>query len=282
MDQAFNLLYLKYFLDAAEKGSVSESAKMNFVTQSAVSQGIQKLERAFGVNLKKELKNKFRLTDEGKIVFDKARIVFRSLNEIQEELNFHSNIIKKEVVFASTQSLAHAFFPQTIQKLEKKYPQVKLHFRIGNMEQIRHWLKREEVEFAIVLDSNGFEQYDKHLIKTGRFHVYQHRAIKTPLEHGVYIDSEHGIAVNELKNAFPKLYVSGELNSWELVAHFVETKAGLGLLPDFIQNNGLHPEIVPLQKNKSILNYDISAIFQKNEKPSKALSAILECLIHSH
>ena len=54
-------LYLKYFIDAAESNSVSESAKKNFVTQSCVSQGIKKLEQTLKVDLTMHLRNRFKL-----------------------------------------------------------------------------------------------------------------------------------------------------------------------------------------------------------------------------
>lgn len=44
---SLNLTYLKYFFDAVELGSLTASAKANFVTQSAISQGIIKLEYYF-------------------------------------------------------------------------------------------------------------------------------------------------------------------------------------------------------------------------------------------
>ena len=75
----FNLIYLKYFIDAAESNSVSESAKKNFVTQSCVSQGIKKLEQTLKVDLTMHLRNRFKLTEEGKIIFIKGKQVFKSL-----------------------------------------------------------------------------------------------------------------------------------------------------------------------------------------------------------
>ena len=40
----FNVNHLKFFFDAASLGSVSKAAKKNYVSQSAISQGIKNLE----------------------------------------------------------------------------------------------------------------------------------------------------------------------------------------------------------------------------------------------
>jgi len=65
MQLDLNLTYLKFFHDAALSGSVSESAKRNFVTQSAISQAISKLEEDLGVSLCQHKKQKFKLTEAG-------------------------------------------------------------------------------------------------------------------------------------------------------------------------------------------------------------------------
>lgn len=64
MTPGLNLNNLRYFYDAAEAEGISEAARRNFVTQSAVSQGIQKLEMALGISLITHQRNCFKLTAE--------------------------------------------------------------------------------------------------------------------------------------------------------------------------------------------------------------------------
>ena len=56
---------LKIFADLVETKSFSKSAKLNGITQSAVSQQISSLERQFKSLLIERSKKKFRLTREG-------------------------------------------------------------------------------------------------------------------------------------------------------------------------------------------------------------------------
>ena len=49
MNPAINLIHLKFFCDAVVYESITEAAKMNYISQSAVSQAITKLESIFGV-----------------------------------------------------------------------------------------------------------------------------------------------------------------------------------------------------------------------------------------
>ncbi len=57
-----NLIYLKYFCDAVKHGSVSGSARENFVSQSAISQGIIQLEKSLGKELMTHQANRFKPT----------------------------------------------------------------------------------------------------------------------------------------------------------------------------------------------------------------------------
>lgn len=259
----FNLIYLKYFIDAAESNNVSEAARKNFVTQSCVSQGIKKLEQTLKIDLTMHLRNRFKLTEEGKIVFVKGKQVFESLDCILEEISQSINIIMGKVVVATTQSLALTFFPKIFQEAAHKYPQVELKIRIGTIDQIHQWIKSDEVDFALVLDQPEFIRYDRHEIAQGEFNLYKHKALKK--WENVYIDSISGMAVSNLDHeAF-------ELGSWELVAEFLDSKLGAGVLPDFLMNR--YQSLVPIQKMN--LSYKICGLYRKGIKLTKAANSVL-------
>jgi DNA-binding transcriptional LysR family regulator len=57
-----NLIYLKYFCNAVRQGSISASARENFVSQSAISHGIGQLEKSLGKELMTHQTNRFKPT----------------------------------------------------------------------------------------------------------------------------------------------------------------------------------------------------------------------------
>lgn len=57
-----NSTFLRYFLSAAQFKSISKAAKENFVSQSAISQAINKLETALSKQLITHEQNRFQLT----------------------------------------------------------------------------------------------------------------------------------------------------------------------------------------------------------------------------
>jgi LysR family transcriptional regulator, transcriptional activator of the cysJI operon len=64
---------MKVFADLAETESFTKAARLNGVTQSAVSQQIGSLERHFGAPLIERSRKRFRLTREGEVLYRLCR-----------------------------------------------------------------------------------------------------------------------------------------------------------------------------------------------------------------
>ena len=73
---------LKMFCDLAETESFTKAAQINNVTQSAVSQQISSLERAFKSLLIERSKKKFRLTREGQTLYGYARQIIQTYDSL--------------------------------------------------------------------------------------------------------------------------------------------------------------------------------------------------------
>ena len=73
---------LKFFCDLVETESFTKAAQINEVTQSAVSQQISSLERVFKSLLVERSKKKFRLTQEGQVLYDYSKQVIATYGSI--------------------------------------------------------------------------------------------------------------------------------------------------------------------------------------------------------
>ncbi len=102
MNSFFNLYHLKFFCDAVTYKSISEAAKRNFVTQSAVSQAIGKLETLFGASLIYHNRQKLYVTEEGNVVYDHAKDVFTSLQNTFSKVNETKDVTACTVKFMTT------------------------------------------------------------------------------------------------------------------------------------------------------------------------------------
>lgn len=261
--EPFNLIYLKYFIDAAEHNCISEAARKNFVTQSCISQGIKKLEQMLKIDLTMHLRNRFKLTDEGRIVFSKGKQVFRSMNGILDEISESNRVVMGKVVIATTQSLALAFLPQVFQSVAERFPQVEMAIRLGTIEQLHQWIKTDEVDFALALDQPEFGKYERCELAQGEFYLYRHESLKD--WDTVYVDSLSGMAVAALECECV------ELKSWELVAEFLNSRLGAGVLPSYM--TARYPHLVPIEAMN--WRYTLCALYQKGIKLTRAASSVM-------
>lgn len=76
-----NIETLKVFKDLVDTGSFTKTAEMNYISQSAVSQQIKKLELVFKSKLFLKKENKFELTEIGKIVYNASVEITRIYDE---------------------------------------------------------------------------------------------------------------------------------------------------------------------------------------------------------
>ncbi len=79
------LRQLKYFLAVADTDSFTEAAAQCFISQSAISQQIQTLERELGVKLLRRENRKFTLTEAGKYFYQKGRLLADEAEQLCRE-----------------------------------------------------------------------------------------------------------------------------------------------------------------------------------------------------
>lgn len=281
LDPQINLLHLKFLCDAVTYNSISEAAKMNFVTQSAVSQGISKLERILNVQLLAHARKKFKLTPDGKIVFEQARHVFKSIQNIFDGINQNKKIVAGNLKFASTKSLGMSFIPACYKKMKMNFPGVDISVRLGGLNYIRNSIKQGDVELGIVVYDQDFEEFAKHPLKRGKFNLYQCTDKQLPfVEEGILVNYHEGTHVKKLKEHLqrrhPLLTVQAELSGWEVIARFTELNMGIGFFPDYIMANNRYQNIEVYPLELPDFEYEICAIYNKGEKLSRCASAFIE------
>lgn len=270
-----NLVNLKYFCDAVKHESISASAKLNHVSQSAVSQGIAKLGHYFGFALLDHLPGKFRATQEGQKLYEAVAEVFQAMEKAEEILSKEGT---KVVRFACTYSYALAFLPRFVKECKKKYPHLKLECEFGLPDEILPWVRKGKVDFAILLDNLDLSRFDLEEVNRGEYKLYCSK--KYPLDETpqFLLDSDDRMETNLLKKSFRRAFrkplpVLMELRSWEVAAAMAEQGLGVSLLPEYVadsKNYGL----IEYPQDYFSMGYTIYALF-----PSGVISGWREELL---
>lgn len=277
MNPGLNLNNLKYFYDAVENESISEAARRNFVTQSAVSQGIQKLEKALSASLITHQRNCFKLTPEGQIAFSLAQQIFTTLKALTDIVNESQEIVAGDINIVCTQSIAMNLISTVLQKLKMDFPKIKMKMKVAKMENICLMLRKGIMDFSVVVESELCDQFDKQVISNGFFRVYGREG---NIKEGIYVDHCSGLYVDRLSKLYKKKFrkemtILQELDSWQVLAKCAENGIGYCFLPDFVM-----PEDSQLSPCEAIepIPYRIVAVYPKGVHLTKAAKTLLSLL----
>lgn len=121
------LLLFKVFRDLAETSSFSQAAKLNAVTQSAVSQQIKALERRFGARLIDRGKRNFSLTPEGRVFLGAAREILSVVGDLDARLGEMRETVAGELRLAAVLSVGLHELPPYTRLFARQHPRVKIH-----------------------------------------------------------------------------------------------------------------------------------------------------------
>ena len=276
-----NLIYLKYFCDAIKYGSITASARENFVSQSAISQGIAVLEKALKTDLITHQTNRFKSTYEGEIIFEKAKKLFHYIQDLEDSLITEEGVVKGCFYFASMHSFALALLPQHLKNVRKKWPNLHANFRLAHTDVIKNMVRKGIVDFGIVLDNDDLSAFECMELYGGEYHLYISRK-HAENESLPFILSEEQVETNLLKRSFRKYYgkemdVLMEVYSWEVIAELTEAGIGIGFFPDYVATKRMKYLKICTHKFDP-LHYKIYAIYLKSKKLSKNIISFLDLL----
>lgn len=141
---------LKVFCDLAETESFTKAAQINNVTQSAVSQQISSIERQFKSLLIERSKKKFRLTREGKMLYEFSKQIIQTYDSLHNKLQELNDIISGTIRVATIYSIGLHDLPPYIKRFLKSYPTVNVHVEYRRANQVYDDVLSNLVDLGLV------------------------------------------------------------------------------------------------------------------------------------
>lgn len=115
---------LRVFLAAAEEQSFTRAAQRLHLSQSAVSQHIQNLERAYGVKLFVREGRAVRLSDAGQFILPLVRELISTLSLLDDALSHAGDVVGGELVIGCSTSAGKYILPILLAGFKERYPAV--------------------------------------------------------------------------------------------------------------------------------------------------------------
>lgn len=150
----------KVFADLVETKSFSKAAKLNGITQSAVSQQARAMERHFKTLLVDRSQKQFQLTREGQQVYEASKDILHDYEKLLSELQELKKVISGTIRLSTIYSIGLHELPPYIKKFLQEYPavNVRVEYRRSNLvyEDILH----NAVDFGLVAFPNKVRQIE--------------------------------------------------------------------------------------------------------------------------
>ena len=114
----------KVFCDVVKYKSFSKTAKNTYVSQSAITQSIQKLEQLLGGKLFVRLKYGVELTDEGRNLYEYVKDSVECISNAENIFSQYTSLEKGVIRIGSGSSLFSSLLLKPFLEFTKKYPNI--------------------------------------------------------------------------------------------------------------------------------------------------------------
>lgn len=140
----------KIFADLVETKSFSKSAKINGITQSAVSQQARAMERHFKALLIDRSQKQFQLTREGQRVYESAKELLHTYDKLNSELQEMKKVISGVIRISTIYSIGLHELPPYIKRFLNDFPSVNVRVEYRRSNLVYEDILHNSVDFGLV------------------------------------------------------------------------------------------------------------------------------------
>lgn len=235
---------MRVFVAVAEKENFTRAAEFLHMTQPAVSQYIQSLERAVGTKLLERSNKYVRLNKAGEIVYHHAKEILGLYDRMQYLVDDLRHSASGDISIGASYTYGEYVLPHIISKVMKQYPGVKPTITIGNTQEIEERVAGKQLDIGVVEGGMKHDKLRMEPIASDRMSIIvgaEHRLAKegktklTNLHGETWIVRESGSGTRE---ATDKMFAKHgiipdkimEFGSTQIIKESVEAGLGISLL----------------------------------------------------
>lgn len=144
-----NLNLYKIFYEVALSESISDASKKLFITQSAVSKAIKKLEEDLNTNLFYRNSKGVKLTEKGEELLFYVEEAFNNLVTAERTMIESKTLNKGKISIGVPSQIGSFYIFEDITNFHKKYPNIEITIISKTTTQLLKLLERHEIDFII-------------------------------------------------------------------------------------------------------------------------------------
>jgi len=287
-----NLNQLRSFYYVADNLSYTIAAKKLFISQPAVTAQVKLFEKYYDVQLFNKVGKKVILTHMGKILFEKAGLLFDIENELEQTLTQRKELNYGLLELGCTKAYARHIMPSIISVFHRSHPGIKVILKEGSSMKMINSLRDFKNEVVVVAKM----EVDDSRIQFVPF-SREEVVIALPTDHPLTRKKElmfHDIALEPVimkaegsgtrkqvldlykqYNAAPN--ISMESNNTEFIVKLVEQGEGISFLVRPAIDHRVKKNKIAARQIKNVrLSLDVCLGYSKNTPLSPAAKAFYD------
>ncbi|WP_373047281.1 LysR family transcriptional regulator [Vulgatibacter sp.] len=284
---------LKVFCDVVETRSFSKAARLNRVTQSAVSQQIRTLEKRYDRKLLDRAPRAIHPTPAGERLYEAAREVLARFDDLETQMREESADAAGPVTLATIHSVGLHELQPHLKELLRRHPRVNVRVVYRRSDQVYDEVAAGDADLGIVaypkerreLIGIPFSE-DRLVVVVAPDHGFAKRqSVKLSDLDGInFVAFDRDIptrrAVDKLlREAGAQVQLTTELDNVETVKRAVEIGLGISILPRAAVMQELNSgSLVAIPIADGVFTRPISVLVRRGRSLSRSAEAFLDVL----
>lgn len=140
----------KVFCEVVKYKNISKTAESMYISQSAITQSIQKLENILGGKVFYRNKNGVELTEEGRNLYEYIKNSIETMNNAENLFSKYINLEKGKIRIGGGNSLILSLITETLMEFMKKYPDIDISIENGKTDVLIQKLENGELDLVVL------------------------------------------------------------------------------------------------------------------------------------
>jgi DNA-binding transcriptional LysR family regulator len=284
---------LKMFCDVVETGSFSNAARLNRVTQSAVSQQVRALETRYTQKLLSRSARSAVPTPAGARLYRAAKDIIGAFAGLESAMREESNQVAGEVAVATIYSVGLHELSPYLKAILRRYPKINVRLCYRRSDQVFDDILNDRADLGLVAYPSPrpgvrvlpFRSDELVLVCSREHPLMVRRQVRLADLEGMRFvaferDIPTGRAVDKLlKGAGVKVQTALELDNVETIKRAVELGLGVSILPKAsVQTEELAGTLLARTLADGTFTRPIGVVVRKGRYLGKAADAVVEVL----
>lgn len=150
---------LRYFLAVAREGSLTQAAKVLYVTQPALSRQLKALEEELGAKLFVRGSHSVALTEQGSLLKQRCEEIVQLADKTVAEFAAPTGMVAGDVHIGVGESYTSQLLARVAKELQERYPGIRYRLYDGNADDLADRLDGGLLDFCVLIQPADLSKY---------------------------------------------------------------------------------------------------------------------------